>query len=248
MNILQLQHISIRFGGLMAIHDLSLEVAKGELRCIIGPNGAGKSTLFNLICGVFEPGDGKIIFNGQPLNGMSIAQRARIGIGRKFQAPTIFDNLSVLENLQVAAEGSSTLWGLIRANGSQIAQAVRRVDEVLEQIELKNKRNVEAYKLSHGEKQWLEIGLVLTSRPALLLLDEPTAGMTPAETHRTSQLIKGIAQETTTIVIEHDLKFIREIANIVTVLHRGSVLAEGPIDEIASNAAVREAYLGSKVL
>ncbi len=245
MSILQIQDLSKSFGGLTAIDRLSLEVQPRELRCIIGPNGAGKSTLFNLICGNLNPDRGHIIFNGKLLNGLDVAQRSRAGIGRKFQTPTIFNNLSVSENLQVAAWGGSSIWNLIRGSQSKVSPMV---EELLDKVNLREKRNKVAQTLSHGEKQWLEIGMVLAGKPTLLLLDEPTAGMTPAETQRTSLLIKDISKELTTIVIEHDLKFVRAIANIITVLYRGSVLVEGQIDDIAHNATVRHAYLGSKEL
>jgi urea transport system ATP-binding protein len=245
MSILQIQDLSKSFGGLTAIDHLSLEVQPRELRCIIGPNGAGKSTLFNLICGNLASDRGQIIFNGKLLNGLDVAQRSREGIGRKFQTPTIFNNLSVAENLQVAAWGGSSIWNLIRGSQSTGAPLV---EELLDKINLREKRNKVAQTLSHGEKQWLEIGMVLAGKPTLLLLDEPTAGMTPVETHKTSLLIKDISKELTTIVIEHDLKFVRAIANIITVLYRGSVLVEGQIDDIAHNEIVRHAYLGSKEL
>jgi urea ABC transporter ATP-binding protein UrtD len=245
MNCLELKDVTKRFGGLIAIADLNLQIGERELRCIIGPNGAGKTTLFNLICGNLEPDDGQILFKGESLQGKSVAERGRLGIGRKFQSPAIFGCLKVRENLELAALGKAS----IRKITSPKAETLRsQVEEVLEKIELWDKRDIVAQELSHGEKQWLEIGMVLTSKPALLLLDEPTAGMTPAETHRTSKLIKDICKEIPTIVIEHDLKFVREIGTNITVLQRGRKLAEGPIDEIAQDETVREAYLGKKVL
>lgn len=229
----------------MAINNLSLSVDEGELRCIIGPNGAGKTTLFGLISGYLQPDKGQILFRGEVLNGLSVDQISRRGIGRKFQSPTVFGELTVLENLQVAIHGKSSLRHLIFTPNSQ---ASLMVEEILGLIELTEKRHLPAQALSHGEKQWLEIGMVLATRPRLLLLDEPTAGMTPAETHKTAQLIRRISRQITTVVIEHDLKFIREIGQIVTVLHYGAILAQGPIDEIAQNQQVRQAYLGTKVL
>lgn len=243
--ILEIRNLTKRFGGLTAINDISLAVTRGELRCIIGPNGAGKSTLFNLICGTLKPNSGAVVFKGETINSLSLDRRSRIGIGRKFQTPAIFDSLTVLENLQVAAWGFASLRRLMSGKQAEVQELL---EPVLEKIELQDRRDVAAATLSHGEKQWLEIGMVLARQPELLLLDEPTAGMTPAETHRTSQLIKGISRDTTTVVIEHDLKFIREIGQIVTVLHHGTVLVEGPIDVIASDDAVRQAYLGTRVL
>lgn len=245
MAILEVQNLTKSFGGLRAIDNLSLSVDEGELRCIIGPNGAGKTTLFGLISGYLQPDQGRIVFSGEVLNGLSVEQISQRGIGRKFQAPTIFGELTVLENLQVAVQGKSSLRRLIFARNGQAHAAV---EDILETIELADKRRLPAQSLSHGEKQWLEIGMVLATQPRLLLLDEPTAGMTPAETHKTAQLIRRIARQATTVVIEHDLKFIREIGQIVTVLHYGAILAQGPIDEIAQNQLVRQAYLGTKAL
>ena len=243
--ILEIHNLTKHFGGLTAINGISLGVTRGELRCIIGPNGAGKSTLFNLICGTLKPDSGDIIFKGGVVNSLGLDKRSRIGIGRKFQTPAIFDTLTVLENLQVAAWGFASLFGLMRGKQSEVQSLV---EPVLAQVELQDRRDVAAATLSHGEKQWLEIGMALARQPELLLLDEPTAGMTPAETHRTSLLIKSISRNTTTVVIEHDLKFIREIGQIVTVLHHGAVLVEGPIDVIANDDSVRRAYLGTREL
>jgi urea transport system ATP-binding protein len=245
MNCLEINHVTKRFGGLVAIEDLNLQIDERELRCIIGPNGAGKTTLFNLICGNLEPDDGQILFNNKSLRGKSVAERSRLGIGRKFQSPAIFGCLTVTENLEVAALGKATIRKVSSARADKLKS---QVEAVLAKIEFGDKRDILAIELSHGEKQWLEIGMVLTSNPSLLLLDEPTAGMTPAETHRTSILIQRICEEIPAIVIEHDLKFVREIGTKITVLQRGSLLAEGPIDEIAQDQSVRQAYLGKKVL
>jgi urea transport system ATP-binding protein len=249
MAILEVENLTKSFGGLTAIDQLSLSVDEGELRCIIGPNGAGKTTLFGLISGSIAPDDGRILFAGGVLNGLTVAEISRRGVGRKFQSPTIFGELTVLENLQVARQGRSPLRDLIVSRNSQFAQT--SVADILDTIELGDKRHLPAQTLSHGEKQWLEIGMLLATEPRLLLLDEPTAGMTPAETHKTAQLIRRIARQSTaatTVVIEHDLKFIREIGQVVTVLHHGAILAQGPIDQIAEDQRVREAYLGTKVL
>lgn len=245
MAILEIRDVTKSFGGFRAIDSLSLSVDEGELRCIIGPNGAGKTTLFGLISGYLQPDKGLILFRGEVLNGLSVAQISQRGIGRKFQSPTVFGELTVLENLQVAIQGKAPLRHLLFARNG-LASA--KVEEILGLIGLNERRHLPAQSLSHGEKQWLEIGMVLATQPSLLLLDEPTAGMTPAETHKTAQLIQHISQQMTTIVIEHDLKFIREIGQIVTVLHYGAILAQGPIDEIAENQQVRQAYLGTRVL
>jgi urea transport system ATP-binding protein len=245
MSYLEVRNVSKRFGGLVAIKELNFKINNGELRCIIGPNGAGKTTLFNLICGNLEPDEGDIVFKGERINGLSVAKRSLLGIGRKFQSPAIFGNLTVQENLEVAAWSKGSIGQLTL---SRTRKRTVDVEEVLERIDLHDKKDVVARSLSHGEKQWLEIGMVLTSHPSLMLLDEPTAGMTPAETHRTSLLIQRICEKTPAIVIEHDLKFVREIGTNITVLHRGEILAEGPIDEIAQDERVRQAYLGKKVL
>ena len=245
MNCLELINVSKRFGGLIAIQDLNLQIEEKELRCVIGPNGAGKTTLFNLICGNLEPDDGQILFKGESLKGRSVAERSRLGIGRKFQSPAIFGALTVRENLEVAVLGRASIREITSPRDEELKS---RVEGVLAKIELVDKRDIVAQELSHGEKQWLEIGMVLTSNPSLLLLDEPTAGMTSAETHRTSEMIQRICEEIPAIVIEHDLKFVREIGRKITVLQRGSVLAEGPIDEIAKDETVRQAYLGKAVL
>ncbi len=245
MALLEVQSLRKSFGGLMAINDLSLTIEPGELRCVIGPNGAGKTTLFGLISGYLRPDSGRILFDRRVLNGLSVSQISRIGIGRKFQSPTVFESLTVLENLLVAAQAGQSLRHLAFSSGPPTDGVV---SDLLEVIELAEKRHLPALALSHGEKQWLEIGMVLASRPKLLLLDEPTAGMTPAETHQTAQLIRRISRQTTTIVIEHDLKFIREIGTLVTVLYYGAVLAQGTIDEISADEQVHRAYLGSKVL
>jgi urea transport system ATP-binding protein len=245
MAILEIQNVRKSFGGLMAIDNLSLSIEPGELRCVIGPNGAGKTTLFGLISGSLLPDSGRILFDQRILNGLSISQISRLGIGRKFQSPTIFENLTVLENLQVAAQAGQPVRQLAFPRG---LSAEGQVADILDTIELRDRRGQLALALSHGQKQWLEIGMLLASRPKLLLLDEPTAGMTPVETHQTAQLIRRISRQTTTVVIEHDLKFIREIGRIVTVLYYGAVLAQGTIDEISADERVRHAYLGSKVL
>ncbi len=245
MAILEIQNVTKFFGGFKAIDNLSLSVDEGELRCIIGPNGAGKTTLFGLISGYLQPDRGRILFRGGVLNGLSVAQISQRGIGRKFQSPMVFGELSVLENVRVAIQGKASLRHLLFARNGRVSA---KVEETLGLIELTEKRHLPAQFLSHGEKQWLEIGMVLATQPRLLLLDEPTAGMTPAETHKTAQLIRHISQQMTTVVIEHDLKFIREIGQVVTVLHHGAILAQGPIDEIAEDQQVRQAYLGTRML
>ncbi|MBN2552320.1 MAG: ATP-binding cassette domain-containing protein [Spirochaetales bacterium] len=240
--LLRVDHVTRTFGGFVAIDDISMGIRHGELRCIIGPNGAGKTTLFNVITGRLRPTSGRVFFMGRNITYDSIETICNTGISRKFQTPSIFTNLTVLENILVAGYGktrlSSHFFGMVTQ--SDRGQSM----EVLQKIKLAARAGDLASSLSHGERQWLEIGMLLRNDPELLLLDEPTAGMTPAETRETAQLIRANLSGITTVVIEHDLKFLREIADQVTVLHRGSILAEGSFDEIQRNEQVKKVYLG----
>lgn len=240
--LLRVDHVTRNFGGFVAIDDISLDIRHGELRCIIGPNGAGKTTLFNVITGQLRPNAGRVFFRSRDITHDSIESICNTGISRKFQTPSIFTNLKVMENILVAGYGKI---GLPRHFFGKVTQADREQSmEVLERIKLADKADDLASSLSHGERQWLEIGMLLRNNPELLLLDEPTAGMTPAETKETAQLIQANLGGITTVVIEHDLKFLREIAEQVTVLHRGSILAEGRFDDIEKNEQVKKVYLG----
>jgi urea transport system ATP-binding protein len=212
------------------------------LRSLIGPNGAGKTTFFNLITGHLKADTGHIYFRGQDITSQPVHLRARSGIGRKFQSPTVFDELTVIDNIRVATRGCSKPFSLFFSRFDSDFDEYS--DRLMNKVNLNDKKNWPASKLSHGERQWLEIAMVLGCKPRLLLLDEPTAGMTPAETRQTARLLSDIASETSTVVIEHDLKFVREIASKITVLHKGAVLAEGHIEEIAKNEEVRRVYLG----
>jgi len=241
-NILETQSLMKHFGGLQAIDGLDFSLQEGELRCLIGPNGAGKTTFFNLITGYLKPNRGNIYFKGASIAGLPPHAICWKGIGRKFQVPNVFYDLTVLDNLKVAHHGKTKLGRLLLRG--QDAEPSERIDSMLETIGLQDKREYLASSLSHGEKQWLEIGMVLVNKPSLLLLDEPTAGMTAGETRETARLIKQLSQGLTTVVIEHDIKFVREIAEIVTVLHRGQILAQGPFEEIARDEMVRNVYLG----
>jgi urea transport system ATP-binding protein len=215
---------------------------KGELRSIVGPNGAGKTTLFNLITANLKPSAGRMFFKGRDITNLSPEKICRMGISRKFQTPSVFTNLTVSENILTAGYGklgmSSILFRRIEKSD------LERVPLILETINLVQKRDQPARHLSHGERQWLEIGMILATQPALMLLDEPTAGMTPAETMETARLIRGISRNLTIVVIEHDLKFLREIGEKVTVMHNGSILAEGTFEEIERNDDVRRVYIG----
>ena len=240
--ILSTQSLEKHFGGLHAIDGLEFSLQEGELRCLIGPNGAGKTTFFNLVTGYLRPNGGAIFFKGSPITGMAPYAICHRGIGRKFQVPNVFYDLTVADNLSVAQHGKSGLSHLLfKLPGRRESD---EIEEMLEVVGLQTKRDYQASALAHGEKQWLEIGMALINRPSLLLLDEPTAGMTAEETRETARLIKRLSQGLTTVVIEHDIKFVREIAEIVTVLHRGKVLAEGPFQDIANNETVRNIYLG----
>jgi len=241
--ILYLEGLNKSFDGFKAINDLNLYIETGELRCIIGPNGAGKSTMMDIITGKTHPDSGMAWF-GQRLNllEMDEPEIAEAGIGRKFQKPTVFENLSAIQNLELAMLQVKKVWPLLNAklNGEQ----KDLIDEVLNIIGLQELAQDPAGKLSHGQKQWLEIGMLLMQKPALLLVDEPVAGMTHQEMDRTAELLTSLAGKHTVIVVEHDMDFVRSIANKVTVLHQGSVLAEGTMSQVQEDPNVIEVYLG----
>ena len=231
--LLSARNLSKKFGGVVAVKDVSLSVAPLEVKCIIGANGAGKSTLFNILCGVFTADSGHLEFEGRNISGLPLHRFARIGIARKFQIPSVFPSLSVAANLAVATRGP-----LSRAEIEQ------RVSDALRLVELEPLRGRIAGDLAHGQKQWLEIAMALMAKPRLLLLDEPTAGMTPDETQRTAALIHRLARETAVVSIEHDMSFVRALRCHTIVMHQGSVIAEGRFDEIERNVLVRDVYLG----
>ena len=240
---LYLEDITVSFDGFKALNALTLYIDVGELRCIIGPNGAGKTTMMDVITGKTRPDAGSAWF-GQTVDLLSLRepQIAKAGIGRKFQKPTVFERHTVFENLELAAAGGKSPWATLfkKLTPSQAA----RVDEVLETVRLTDRRGYLAGALSHGQKQWLEIGMLMMQDPQLLLVDEPVAGMTPQETERTAELLKSLAGKHSVVVVEHDMDFVRSIAKTVTVLHEGSVLAEGSIDQVQNDARVIEVYLG----
>jgi urea transport system ATP-binding protein len=241
--ILYVEDLCVSFDGYKALDHLNLYVDNGELRCLIGANGAGKTTLMDVITGK-TPCDSGQVWLGQNINLLAHdeAEIARFGIGRKFQKPSVFEAHTVLANLELALPAAKTpahaLFARITGEESD------RLDEVLEFIGLKEYRNRSSAALSHGQKQWLEIGMLLASDPSVLLIDEPVAGMTPAETEKTAELLVTLAGDRTVIVVEHDMAFIRRIARTVTVLHQGSVLAEGSMDEIQNDPKVIQVYLG----
>jgi urea transport system ATP-binding protein len=241
--ILYLEDITVSFDGFRALNALTLYVDVGELRCIIGPNGAGKTTMMDVITGKTRPDSGSAWF-GSSIDLLSLTEPeiAQCGIGRKFQKPTVFEHHTVFQNLELAMVGNKSV---SRALFARITAAQReRIEEVLELVGLAQHRVARAGVLSHGQKQWLEIGMLLMQDPQLLLVDEPVAGMTPQETERTAELLTSLAGRHSVIVVEHDMEFVRSIARKVTVLHEGSVLAEGTLDEVKDNRKVVEVYLG----
>lgn len=241
--ILYLENISVSFDGFKALDELSLLIDDGELRCIIGPNGAGKTTMMDVITGKTRPDSGTA-FLGQQIDllDMTESQIANVGIGRKFQKPTVFENHSVAVNLELALKMRKKVWPTLVARIS--AEQRDLVDEVLQIIGLGEQRDNLGGSLSHGQKQWLEIGMLLMQQPRLLLVDEPVAGMTQQETERTAELLTSLAGERSVVVVEHDMAFIHSIARKVTVLHQGTVLAEGNMSDIQNNPKVVEVYLG----
>jgi urea transport system ATP-binding protein len=242
--ILYLEHLTVSFDGFKALNGLTLYVDPGELRCIIGPNGAGKTTMMDVITGKTRPDEGSAWF-GQNVDLLSMSEPeiAQAGIGRKFQKPTVFEFLSVFENLELALADDKSFWRTLVA---RLTPGQReRIAEVLHVIGLVKEQRVIAGALSHGQKQWLEIGMLLMQQPELLLVDEPVAGMTPQETERTAELLLSVAGKHTVIVVEHDMEFVRSIAAQVTVLHEGRVLAEGDMDRVQNDPQVIEVYLGA---
>jgi len=242
--ILYLEKLTVTFDGFKALDALTLYVDPGELRCIIGPNGAGKTTMMDVITGKTRPDEGSAWF-GQKINLLALSepQIVQAGIGRKFQKPTVFEFLSVFENLELALAGDKSLWKMLVA---RLTSAQRdRIDEMLGVIGLGSERHSVAGTLSHGQKQWLEIGMLLMQEPQLLLIDEPVAGMTRRESERTAELLLSLAGKHSVIVVEHDMEFVRSIATRVTVLHEGRVLAEGDMDLVQNDPRVMEVYLGA---
>lgn len=243
--ILYVEGLNLSFDGFKALNDLNLYINDGELRCLIGANGAGKTTLMDVITGKTQCDSGTVYF-GQNHNLLehSEPEIAELGIGRKFQKPTVFEAHTVFDNLELSLKTNKGVMPtlLARLTPTQLD----RIDQVLEIIGLKEQRFMLAGALSHGQKQWLEIGMLLVSEPRLLLIDEPVAGMTAQETERTAELLTSLAGEHTVIVVEHDMEFVRSIARTVTVLHQGSVLAEGTMDQVQNNKDVIEVYLGEE--
>jgi urea transport system ATP-binding protein len=240
--LLQINDVSVSFDGFYALTDLSISLQPGELRSIIGPNGAGKTTFLDVITGKVRPTKGSVFFKGESLVGLSEQKISRRGIGRKFQTPRVFENLDVIRNLELAASPLKNPLGLL---SDRIPASIRdEVQRLLHYVGLAPFAKTKAGALSHGQKQWLAIASLVAQSPQLLLLDEPVAGLTDEETVRTAELIKSLAGKHTVVVIEHDMEFIRDLKAPVTVLHQGSVLTEGLIDDVKKDPKVIEVYLG----
>ncbi len=245
MTLLQTRELTRRFGGLAAVNRVSLSIQEGEVRSIIGPNGAGKTTMFNLITGALAPTAGMIVFKGRDITGLAPPAVFRLGIVRSFQISQVFPRLTVRENAALMA------WGRARSSGSPFARTRataddvdRRVNAVLDQLHLAERADQLAGTLAHGDRRLLEIAMVLVADPELLLLDEPTAGMSPEETKQTALLLRSLAPALTLVIVEHDMSVVMAISDRISVLHRGELLAEGPPEEIRANPEVRTAYLG----
>ncbi|MCC5809347.1 MAG: urea ABC transporter ATP-binding protein UrtD [Ectothiorhodospiraceae bacterium] len=238
---LELQGLSVQFGGLRAVDGLDLSLEQGELRCLLGPNGAGKSTTLDLICGRTTPTGGAILFDGRDMTRLPVFKRARVGIGRKFQTPTVFRELTVVENLEIARSARPGVLSSLTVFRSRLQGRMR---EVLDLVELGDELHTKAGNLSHGQMQWLEIAMLLMQDARLILMDEPTAGMTIQETRKTGEIFNSLKGSHTMIVVEHDMSFVRQIAETVTVMDQGGLLAQGSIEEVENDPAVREAYLG----
>lgn len=239
--LLDVRNLTVKFGGFTALSDVSLRIEPGEVRVIIGPNGAGKTTLLDVLCGKTRATSGSIEFEGVDLARVSEYQITRLGIGRKFQTPSVYEDLTVYQNLEISVLEGQSLRSSIFGDPSEFDERIIAVSRVTEIESLLNQR---AGILSHGQKQWLEIGMLLVQHPKLILLDEPVAGMSLKERDRTVELIQRIAERQAIVVIEHDMDFVRKLARKVTVLHQGAVLCEGNVETVQSDARVQEVYLG----
>lgn len=233
--LLETRALNVRFGGVHATRDVNFKLAEGELRCVIGPNGAGKSTFFKLLTGQVKPTSGQILLRGTDIAGMQPHQPGRLGIGIKTQVPSLFDGLSVWENVWLAAR---------RVNSASTANSVTR--ETLERVGMLSYRESQAGMLAHGQRQWVELAVVIAAKPPLILLDEPAAGMSDAEVARTAELILDINRQHALVVVEHDMSFIRKIATTVTVLHQGAVIKEDTPDRVMNDPLIQQIYLGKK--
>ncbi|WP_139991423.1 urea ABC transporter ATP-binding protein UrtD [Paenibacillus paridis] len=243
--ILLCDDVTVEFDGFKAVQGMNLKLEKGELRFLIGPNGAGKTTMLDVICGKVRPSMGRVTFHGKvDITKKKEHQIAELGIGRKFQAPSIFPSMTVIENLEIAMRQKRSVFATLFAKMAEEERS--RIDGQLEMIGLQQKAQWRAGGLSHGEKQWLEIGMMLLQEPEILLLDEPVAGMTDKETDKTGELLHRIARKRSVVVVEHDMEFVRNFASKVTVMHEGRLLKEGSMDEVQRDDRVAEVYLGKR--
>jgi urea transport system ATP-binding protein len=240
--ILSVEDLTVSFDGFRAVDGLNFYVEKDELRCVIGPNGAGKTTLLDMICGKTKPSHGSIKFKNYNLNDLIEYQITRVGVGRKFQTPSVYEDLTVFENLEISYPKKRGILGSLFFRRER--DLLDKIDQVAEQIFLHEVLRHKAGQLSHGQKQWLEIGMLLMQDPELLLLDEPVAGMSAKEREQTAELLNRISKGRSIVVIEHDMAFVRMIAHKVTVLHQGKLLAEGSMDEVQNDERVKDVYLG----
>lgn len=241
--ILEIKDLTVSFDGFKAVNHVSTSVKKEDIHFFIGPNGAGKTTLLDAICGRVKPAAGSIVFHGScDITRLSEHEIVDCGIGRKFQVPSVFNSLTVFENMELAAEKKRTILATLFSRFS--AEQIDRIEYVLDTIGLSDKRFETPAALSHGEKQWLEIGMLFVQKPEIMLLDEPVAGMGRKETDKTGELLREIAKDCSVVVVEHDMEFVRELAGSVTVLHEGTVLVEGSMAEVQKHPRVVEVYLG----
>jgi branched-chain amino acid transport system ATP-binding protein len=241
-SVLRTEGLTIRFGGLTALNNVNFEIRRGEIRAIIGPNGAGKSTFFNCLTGVLRPTSGRILFNGGDITGLTPDKISQQGIARSYQITNILPNATVLENVRIAAQSRRHSWSMF-THYADFRDIIEKAEAVLKSVGLAGKADELASNLSHGEQRNLEIGIALATEPQLLCLDEPTAGMSAAETHGTMELVRRIAKNLTILIVEHDMKVVMELAHRITVLNYGAVLAEGTPAEIQENPRVLEVYL-----
>lgn len=245
-SLLEINDLTVSFDGFKAVNHLSTSIKTGEIHCFIGPNGAGKTTLLDAICGRVKPAAGRIIFkDGSDVTKLAEHKIVELGIGRKFQVPSVFNGITIYENMELAAEKHRTILSTLFARLDR--DQVERIERVLTTIGLYEKRHQMPETLSHGEKQWLEIGMLLVQQPEIMLLDEPVAGMGKQETEKTGELLKAISQQCSLVVVEHDMEFVREFASTVTVLHEGALLDEGEMEMVQRNPKVIEVYLGRGV-
>lgn len=240
--VLSIEDLTVSFDGFKAVDNLTMYIDKNELRVVIGPNGAGKTTVLDLICGKTKSTNGSIKFMNKELTKLSEHEIVREGVGRKFQTPSIYENLSVYQNLEVSYPKGRNVWGSLFFKRTPAVK--EQVLKIAEEIMLSDFLEMEAALLSHGQKQWLEIGMLLMQDPQLLMLDEPVAGMSAKERDQTAELLKKICSNRSVLVIEHDMEFVKKIAHKVTVLHQGKILAEGPMDKVQEDENVIEVYLG----